>query len=134
MHKQRICLCQHIDLCNLTAKYCNRIASEMFRIVIMELIREKVIVTDPCTKKPRGVQFEHTRSPNNRGLNVKLTIFEPNNIEKLDYNADVVREFMLTLLRNLKFRYRIKEVGAELETQLASAHQRLHHKLKPLSK
>lgn len=134
MHKQRICLCQHIDLCNLTAKYCNRIASEMFRIVIMELIREKVIVVDPCTKKPRGVQFEHTRSPNNRGLNVKLTIFEPNNIEKLDDNANTVREFMLILLRNIKFRYKIREVGAQLETQMSSAHQKLHHKLKPLSK
>lgn len=134
MHKQRICLCQHIDLCNLTTKYCNRIASEAYRYTIVELIREKVVVVDPYSKKPRGVQFEHTRSPNGKGLNIKLTIFEPNNIEKLDENADLIREFMLILLRNIKFSYKINELKMPLETQLASIHQQLHHKLKPLSK
>lgn len=134
MHKQRICLCQHIDLCNLTTKYCNRIASEVYRNIIVELIREKVVVIDPFSKKPRGVQFEHTRSPNGKGLNIKLTIFEPNNIEKLDENADLIREFMLYLLRNIKFRYKVNELTMPLETQLASVQQKLHHRLKPLSK
>ena len=134
MHKQRICLCQHIDLCNLTTKYCNRIASEAYRAVIVELICEKVVVTDPFSKKPRGVQFEHTRSPNGKGLNIKLTIFEPNNIEKLDENADLIREFMLYLLRVIKFRYKINELTLPLGAQLASVQQKLHHRLKPLSK
>lgn len=134
MHKQRICLCQHIDLCNLTTKYCNRIASEVYRAIIVELIHEKVVVVDPYSKKPRGVQFEHTRSPNGKGLNIKLTIFEPNNIEKLDENADVIREFMLCLLRVIKFRYKINELTLPLGAQLASVQQKLHHRLKPLSK
>ena len=134
MHKQRICLCQHIDLCNLTTKYCNRIASEVYRAIIVELIREKVVVTDPYSKKPRGVLFEHTRSPSGKGLNIKLTIFEPNNIEKLDENADLIREFMLYLLRIIKFRYKMNEVALPLGTQLASVQQKLHHRLKPLSK
>ena len=134
MHKQRICLCQHIDLCNLTTKYCNRIASEVYRNIIVELIREKVVVIDPFSKKPRGVQFEHTRSPNGKGLNINLTIFEPNNIEKLDENADLIREFMLYLLRNIKFRYKVNELTMPLEIQLTSIQQKLHHKLKPLSK
>lgn len=134
MHKQRICLCQHIDLCNLTTKYCNRIASEVYRAIIVQLIYEKVVVVDPFSKKPRGVQFEHTRSPSGKGLNIKLTIFEPNNIEKLDENADVIREFMLHLLRSIKFKYKMNEVALPLGAQLASVQQKLHHRLKPLSK
>lgn len=134
MHKQRICLCQHIDLCNLTTKYCNRIASEVYRNLIVELIHEGVVVVDPCSKKPRGVQFEHTRSPSGKGLNIKLTIFEPNNIEKLDENADVIREFMLYLLRMIKFRYKQNESAILLMTQLTSVYQKLSHRLKPLSK
>lgn len=134
MHKQRICLCQHIDLCNLTTKYCNRIASEAYRDIIMLLIHEKVVVVDPFSKKPRGVQFEHTRNPSGKGLNIKLTIFEPNNIEKLDENADVIREFMLHLLRSIKFKYKQKEFVIPLTTQLTSSYQKLHHRLKPSSK
>lgn len=134
MHKQRICLCQHIDLCNLTTKYCNRIASEVYRAIIVQLIHEKVVVVDPYSRKPRGVQFEHTRSPSGKGLNIKLTIFEPNNIEKLDENADVIREFMLHLLRSIKFKYKQKEFAIHLTTQLTSSYQKLHHRLKPLSK
>lgn len=134
MHKSRICLCQNLELCSMTTKYSGRIARKVQEELILTLIGLGIVKKHPNTCQPMGIQFEYNKGGSNTSLNIKFTIFEPNNIEKISENVDLLKDLMLKTMRLEKFKYRTRELERNLLTDYNSTKQKVLHKLKPLSK